>query len=134
MDEEAVGCHRAEIVGEKNNSSGMYPPPSGPPLANIAVDDENDRILVTNHPGLVAPISPALFFVFGVAAPGKGPQLPKPTLRRSGHSSSPLYPFDAPAGPTHSASICSNSVCVPSSSFCASATFRFHSASVRELS
>ena len=31
MDEEAVGCHRAEIVGEKNNSSGMYPPPSGPP-------------------------------------------------------------------------------------------------------
>jgi len=55
--------------------------PSGAPVpwanpANIAFNDKNGTLLVTNHASLVSPVVPALFLVFDVFVNDKGLLLP----------------------------------------------------------
>ncbi|HEU0122841.1 MAG TPA: SMP-30/gluconolactonase/LRE family protein [Bryobacteraceae bacterium] len=57
----------------KIDGSGQTKPWTNP--ANIAFDDDNRRILVTNHASL-APYDPTLFFVFDMAINDKGEDLP----------------------------------------------------------
>lgn len=68
------GQEQRTLIGPaKMMGSSAIKPWANP--ANIAFDDEHDRILVTNHASLV-PFDPSLFLVFDVAVNDKGLDLP----------------------------------------------------------
>ncbi len=61
----------ARFSGPAKTSDPAHPLPWTNP-ANIAFDNENRRILVTNHASLINPINPALFAVFDVYVDDRG--------------------------------------------------------------
>jgi sugar lactone lactonase YvrE len=74
-----AGTSEISVLLPNGQEHRRYTAPANVPWvnpANIAFDDENDRILVTNHASLVNPLNPAFFTVFDVAVPDKGLQLP----------------------------------------------------------
>jgi sugar lactone lactonase YvrE len=74
-----AGSSQISVLNSSGNEIRLYSAPAnGVPWANpanIAFDDDHDRILVTNHASLV-PFDPSLFLVFDVAVNDKGLQLP----------------------------------------------------------
>ena len=74
-----AGSSEISVLLPNGQEQRRYTAPANVPWvnpANIAFDNENDRILVTNHASLVNPLNPAFFTVFDVAVPDKGIQLP----------------------------------------------------------
>ena len=73
-----AGCSQISVLNPNGAEHRRYSAPANVPWtnpANIAFDDANDRILVTNHASLV-PLDPALFLIFDVAVKDKGQSLP----------------------------------------------------------
>lgn len=73
-----AGSNQISVLNPNGKPHRLYSAPATVPWANpanIAFDDDNDRILVTNHASLVA-FDPALFFIFDVAVTDKGERLP----------------------------------------------------------
>ena len=67
----------ARYSGPAKTADPAHPLPWANP-ANIAFDDENERIIVTNHASLVMPTNPALFAIFDVFVDDKAGKLFKP--------------------------------------------------------
>ncbi len=74
-----AGSSQISVLNPNGNEHRLYSGPAGSlpwaNPANIAFDDEHDRILVTNHASLV-PYDPNLFAVFDVAVSDEGADLP----------------------------------------------------------
>jgi len=74
-----AGSSQISVLNQSGAEFRLFTAPAGVPWtnpANIAFDDDRDRILVTNHASLLPVIDPALFFVFDVAVSEKGEALP----------------------------------------------------------
>lgn len=73
-----AGSSQISVLKQNGSEQRRFTAPANVPWANpanIAFDDQHDRILVTNHASLV-PFDPSLFFVFDVAVNDKGEDLP----------------------------------------------------------
>jgi DNA-binding beta-propeller fold protein YncE len=71
----ADGTEEARYTGPAANPGGSPNPMPWANPANIAFDDHNESLLVTNHASLV-PFDPNLFVVFDVFVNDKGQPLP----------------------------------------------------------
>ena len=70
------GSESARYSGPAANPGGSPDPMPWANPANIAFDDQNGALLVTNHASLVAPPDPDLFCVFDVFVDDKGAPVP----------------------------------------------------------
>ncbi len=70
------GSEEARYSGPAANPGGSPDPMPWANPANIAFDDQNGALLVTNHASLVVPPDPSLFCVFDVFVDDKGAPVP----------------------------------------------------------
>ena len=74
-----AGSNQISVLNQSGGEFRRFTAPANVPWvnpANIAFDDDRDRILVTNHASLLPVIDPSLFFVFDVGVSEKGEALP----------------------------------------------------------